>query len=58
MARECFDRAVRWLSQQKNLSDQDIHELASFRAEAQTLLDSPSPALPAKVFAPEPPDRP
>ena len=58
VARECFDRAVRWLSQQKNLSDQDIHELASFRAEAQTLLDSPSPALPAKVFAPEPPDRP
>ena len=57
-ARECFDRAVRWLSEQKNLGDQHIHEMANFRAEAQALLDSPPPALPAKVFAPEPPDRP
>ncbi len=57
-ARECFDRAVRWLSEQKKLSDQHTRELANFRAEAQALLDSPPPALPAKVFAPEPPDRP
>ncbi len=51
-ARACFDRAVRWLSEQKNLSDQYTHELADFRAEAQALLGSPLPDLPSEVFAP------
>jgi WD40 repeat protein len=54
-AHECFDRAVRWLTEQKNLSVQYTHELAHFRAEAQALLNSPPPELPAEVFAPEPP---
>ncbi len=57
-ARECFDRAVRWQSGQKNLSDQQTHELANFRAEAQALLDRPPPELPAKVLASERPDGP
>ncbi len=51
-ARACFDRAVRWLSEQKNLSDHYTHELADFRAEAEALLASPPPDLPPEVFAP------
>jgi hypothetical protein len=49
---------VRCLSEQKDLSDQYTHELADFRAEAQALLDSPPPELPADVFASELPDLP
>jgi hypothetical protein len=58
VARECFDRAERWLSEQKSLSDHYTHDLADFRAEARALLDCPPPALPAEVFAPEPPGSP
>jgi serine/threonine protein kinase/WD40 repeat protein/Tfp pilus assembly protein PilF len=57
-ARDCFDRAARWLSEQKNLSDQFTGELADFRAQAQALLDNLPPELPADVFAVEPRGRP
>jgi tetratricopeptide (TPR) repeat protein len=57
-ARACFDRAVRWLSNQHGLSEQYARELAAFRAEAQALLNGPPPELPADVFALEPPDQP
>jgi tetratricopeptide (TPR) repeat protein len=57
-ARECFDRAVRTANEQKNLDEVYIHELAGFRAEAEDLLESPPPELPARPFAPETPDRP
>jgi tetratricopeptide (TPR) repeat protein len=56
-ARDCFDRAVRWLGNQRGLSDQYARELAGFRAEAQALLDGPPLELPADVFVPEPSSR-
>jgi WD40 repeat protein/tetratricopeptide (TPR) repeat protein len=54
-ARACFDRAVRWWSERKNLQAQFIPELTSFRAEAEGVLAlaGPGAALPADVFAPE-----
>jgi serine/threonine protein kinase/WD40 repeat protein/tetratricopeptide (TPR) repeat protein len=60
LARACFDRAVRWLSERKNLPAQHVTELTSFRTEAEVVLalNGPPPELPAGVFAPEPPDHP
>jgi hypothetical protein len=54
-ARACFDRAVRWWGERKNLPAQYIPELTSFRAEAEAVLAlaGPSAELPADVFAPE-----
>jgi Flp pilus assembly protein TadD len=57
-ARDCFDRAVRWLGNEQGLSERYARDLAAFRAEAQALLDVPPPELPADVFVPEPPDEP
>jgi hypothetical protein len=48
-ARACFDRAVRWLSDQKCLPEQHTRELAVFRAEAESVLAGGE--LPADVFA-------
>jgi hypothetical protein len=51
-ALECFDRAVRWLRVQKNLSAQNSSELATFRTEAKAVLAGPATELPADGFAP------
>ena len=50
-ARICFDRAVRWLREQKSLPDQYIKELAEFRTEAKAVLNSLAGELPADPFA-------
>jgi hypothetical protein len=54
-ARACFDRAVRWMSERKNLLAQYVPELTSFRTEAEAVLAlaRPSAELPADVFAPK-----
>jgi tetratricopeptide (TPR) repeat protein len=52
-ARACFDRAVRWWGERKNLPAQYIAELTSFRAEAEAVLAGPRGELPVDVFAPE-----
>jgi WD40 repeat protein len=54
-ARVCFDRAVQWWGERKNLPAQYIVELTSFRAEAESVLalTGPGTGLPADVFAPE-----
>jgi len=49
----CYDRAVRWLRDQKSLDPPYAKELAGFRAEAEALLANPVGELPAKVFADE-----
>jgi tetratricopeptide (TPR) repeat protein len=49
-ARACFDRAVRWVSEQKIIDPRHASELAAFRAEAETVLARPSGELPEDVF--------
>jgi serine/threonine protein kinase/WD40 repeat protein/tetratricopeptide (TPR) repeat protein len=50
-ARKCFDLGVRWLHDQKGLSDQQAKELAAFRTEAEAALAGPGGELPTDVFA-------
>jgi hypothetical protein len=52
-ARACLDRAVRWMSERKDLPAHYVGELTSFRAEAEALLAlaGPGAELPADVFA-------
>jgi hypothetical protein len=47
-ARGCYDRAVRWLREQKSLNGQYVKEPAGFRGEAEALLAEPVGELPAK----------
>jgi tetratricopeptide (TPR) repeat protein len=51
-ARGCYDRAMRWLREQKSLDQQYAKELAGFRGEAEAVLAMPAGELPAELFAP------
>jgi tetratricopeptide (TPR) repeat protein len=51
-ARGCYDRAVRWLGEQKGINQQYVKDLAGFRGEAEALLARPADELPADLFAP------
>jgi WD40 repeat protein/Flp pilus assembly protein TadD len=50
-ARDCYDRAARWLAGQKSPSAEEEMELAAFRTEAEVVLAGPAGDLPADVFA-------
>ncbi len=50
-ARQCFDRGVRWLDEQKNLPSRQAQELAAFRAETEAVLAGPAGEMPGNVFA-------
>jgi tetratricopeptide (TPR) repeat protein len=54
-ARADFDRAVRWVNGQTNLSAEHAAELKAFRAEAEAVLADVPGELPADVFARERP---
>ena len=49
-ARDCYDRAIRWVREQKSLSEQYAKKLAGFRREAEALLATPVGELPAELF--------
>ena len=51
-ARSCFNWAVQWLDSQKNLLPQKLQELAAFRPRPKRFWHSPTPDLPAELFAP------
>jgi WD40 repeat protein/tetratricopeptide (TPR) repeat protein len=51
-ARADFDRAARWVGEQKGLDEPHARELAAFRAEAESVLAGPAGELPEEVFAP------
>ena len=51
-ARAAYDRAVRWLGEQKSLTEQYAKELAAFRTEAEAVLAGPAGELPDDVFGP------
>jgi len=51
-ARACYDRAMRWLREQRGLTEQHAKELTAFRAEAEAVLAGSADDLPADVFAP------
>jgi eukaryotic-like serine/threonine-protein kinase len=51
-ARDCYDRAVRWLAGQKSLSAEEAMDVATLRAETEAVLAVPAGELPTDVFAP------